>query len=658
MQIILGCYPGILLYQSNCLVQGLPLFRQDPVIMKKKNILLRSKIKKAQALARADQLAEARVVLEQIIKTERRDADVWLMLGIINGKQDQHTQAVDCFRKALELRSGDIQILYNFGIALRGSGNVEAALDAFQKVVELQPAFSDAGACIADAYLTLGRLDESEDAFHKALRYQPGNAELHSNLGSVLQAKGLVDEAVACYKQALQINPNLPAYDSLGSALTGQGKFDEALVAYREGLRRQPGNVMVYSNLLLTLNYMPDVTPADIYKEHCRWGELHGNPPGRVKSHKNQRDPDRCLRVGYVSPDFRAHSVAYYIEPLLASHHRETLEVFCYSLVPRLDETTERLRAMADHWREIHGQTDQQIVAQVQADQIDILVDLAGHTAHNILTVFACKPAPVQVTYIGYPNTTGLPAIDYRLTDAVADPEGEDGYYTEELVRLPECFLCYQPLRDAPAVEALPAADRGYITFGSFNNLSKINPEVVALWSEVVKAVPDSRLLVKNQSLTDPNRREQYYQLFRSHGISDDRVELLGHTPTREEHLALYGRVDIGLDTFPYNGTTTTCEALWMGVPVLTMTGDRHAGRVGKSLLKCTGLADWVADSPEQFIAMATELTVDLAGLADLRRGLRDRLAASPLCDSDAFACKVQAAYRGMWRRWCDSVEN
>jgi protein O-GlcNAc transferase len=264
----------------------------------------------------------------------------------------------------------------------------------------------------------------------------------------------------------------------------------------------------------------------------------------------------------------------------------------------------------------------------------------------------------VQVTYLGYPATTGLPAIDYRLTDAVADPEGEGEFYTEELVRLPDCFLCYQPLRNAPAVKVLPAADRGYITFGSFNNLAKITPEVVALWSDVVKAVPDSRLLIKNPSLTDPNRRAQYYQLFRSHGISDDRVELLGHTPTREEHLALYGRVDIGLDTFPYNGTTTTCEALWMGVPVLTMTGNRHAGRVGKSLLKCIGLDDWVADSPEQFIIRATDLAADLFGLAAMRQGLRDRLAASLLCDSDAFACKVEAAYRGMWRHWCDSGEN
>lgn len=623
--------------------------------MSKKNFLLRSKIKKARALVQAGQIAEAGLLLEQIMKTERRDADVWFLLGFIRGKRGQHVQSAECFSKALELRSGDIQILYNLGIALRGAGNVEAALDAFQKVVKLQPNYNDAGACLADAYSTLGRLDESEDAFREALNRQPGNAELHSNLGSVLQAKGLVDEAVACYRKALQINPNLPAYDNYGGALADQCKFEEALAAYHEGLRRQPGNRRVYSNLLLTLNYMPDVTAEYVFKEHCRWGTLLGKPPGSVKYHKNQRNPERRLRVGYVSPDFRTHSVAYFIEPLLAFHNREKVEVFCYSPVPRPDETTERLRALADHWRDIHGLTDQQIVAQVQADKIDILVDLAGHTAHNSLTVFACKPSPIQVTYLGYPNTTGLPAIDYRLTDVVADPTGADEFYSEHLERLPDCFLCYQPLPHVPPVGELPAVENGYITFGSFNNLAKITPAVVALWSDVVKAVPESRLLVKNPSLTDPGRRAHYYHLFRSHGIGGDRVHLLGHTPSRKEHLALYGSLDIALDTFPYNGTTTTCEALWMGVPVLTIMGDRHAARVGASLLKCIELDDWIAESGMQFVARAAALSADLDRLADMRHGLRDRLAASPLCDKEAFAGKVEAAYQNMWHRWCES---
>jgi predicted O-linked N-acetylglucosamine transferase (SPINDLY family) len=259
----------------------------------------------------------------------------------------------------------------------------------------------------------------------------------------------------------------------------------------------------------------------------------------------------------------------------------------------------------------------------------------------------------VQVSYLGYPNTTGLPAIDYRLTDEVADPKGAGAFHSESLARLPDCFLCYQPLLDAPPVGELPAAGAGCITFGSFNNLAKINPGVVALWSNAVRAVPGSRLLVKNPSLTDPDRRAQYQALFRARGLGEDRVELLGHTPTREEHLELYARVDIGLDTFPYNGTTTTCEALWMGVPVLTLIGDRHAGRVGASLLRCLGLDDWVAADDAAFVERAAGFAADLAGLAGMRGGLRDRLVGSSLCDADAFAGKVEAAYRDMWHRWC-----
>lgn len=624
--------------------------------MAKKNILHRSKLKKARVLLEAGQLSDAEVVLEQIIRTERRDADVWLMLGIIAGRQGNHARAAECIAQAQKLRPDDIGVLYNLGIALRDSGAVEAALPVFGRVVALQPGFSDAGACLAHAFMTLGRLEESTEAYRKAIGSQPGNAELRVNLGSVLQARGLVDDAVACYRQALQINPDLPVYDSYGSALTGQGEFTAALAAYREGLRRQPRNARVHSNLLLTMNYMPELSRAEICEAHRDWGRLHGVPQGGTEFHANDRDPHRRLRIGYLSPDFRNHSVAYFIEPLLEAHDRNTVEVFCYSLVPRPDRTTDRLRALADHWRDIHDLTDREVVAQVRADGIDIMVDLAGHTAHNRLTVFALRPAPVQVTYLGYPNTTGLQAIDYRLTDAVADPPDEDNHCTEELVRLPGCFLCYQPNEEVPPVGALPAVSNGYITFGSFNNLAKINSRVVVLWSEVLHAVPGSRLLIKNPSLTDANRRAQYLQLFRAQGISNERLELMGHTPTREEHLKLYSRVDIGLDTFPYNGTTTTCEALWMGVPVLTLAGDRHAGRVGASLLKCVALDAWVADDARQFISIAQARALDTDGLVHLRAGLRERLADSPMCDRFAFAVKVEAAYRSIWRRWCDSA--
>ncbi len=621
--------------------------------MAKQNILLRSKKKKAKTLLAADRLDDAAVAYRQLSRSAPMDVDIWLGLGVIAGKKGDPAAAVEFLQKAVALQAGSAQIHYNLGIALRDSGDYAAATDAFRKTLALQVDFADAGACLAHAYMVLGRLEESENAFRSAIRQQPGNAELHSNLGSVLQAKGFVDEAVACYREALKINPQLPVYDSLGSALTGQGRFDEAIAAYREGLRRQPANARVYANLLLTLNYIVDSDPQKVFEEHLGWDRIHGHPADRLVAHDNPRDPDKRLRIGYVSPDFRDHSVAYYFEPLIRAHHREVVEVFCYSVVPKADATTERLRSLADHWQDIHGWDDRRLARKIREDGIDVLVDLAGHTAHNRLTTFARKPAPVQVTWLGYPNTTGLSAIDYRLTDGIADPQGAERYYSEQLVRLPGCFLCYQPPADAPPVSRLPAGENGFITFGSFNNLAKINAAVIQLWSQVLRAMPGSKLLLKNPSLTDPARREQYYSRFEAQGIGKDRLELIGHTPTREEHLALYGRVDMALDTFPYNGTTTTCEALWMGVPVMTLTGAVHASRVGASLLTCVGLEEWIAGSPEALLTKTAELAADAEKLAGLRDSLRNRLAASPLCDGDAFALNVERACHEMWRRWC-----
>jgi predicted O-linked N-acetylglucosamine transferase (SPINDLY family) len=291
-------------------------------------------------------------------------------------------------------------------------------------------------------------------------------------------------------------------------------------------------------------------------------------------------------------------------------------------------------------------------VKRIRDDGIDILVDLAGHTAGNSLKVFARQAAPIQVTWLGYPNTTGLEGMRCRIVDPVVDPPGQDSYYTENLVRLPGCFLCYKPPADAPAVSILPAAESAQLTFGSFNNLTKINDGVIRLWSEVIKAVPGSRLLLKNSSLTDEKTRLHYQQKFLEHGLDRECIELIGHTPTRQEHLALYDLVDIGLDTFPYNGTTTTCEALWMGVPVLTVAGEYHAGRVGLTLLEAAGLSDWVSDSDKDFIENAVKKSENLSKLSALRAGLRERLLASDLCNAAQFTSNLEHAYRGMWQEW------
>ena len=346
--------------------------------------------------------------------------------------------------------------------------------------------------------------------------------------------------------------------------------------------------------------------------------------------------------------------MSHFIGSLIAGHDRQAFEVFCYAEVARPDDWTARIREHADAWRSTVGMDDSAAAKQIREDGIDVLVDLAGHTGQNRLLVFAKRPAPVQVTWLGYPNTTGLTAIDYRLTDEIADPEGDaDALYTETLVRLPGGFVCYGPASDTPEAAACPVHQCGSVTFGSFNVLSKVTPEVVAVWAEILDRVPKSRLLMKNRSLADEETRARYLQMFDAHGVAAERIELCAWINSSAGHLGAYARVDIGLDPFPYNGTTTTCEALWMGVPVVTLSGDRHSGRVGASILTRVGLADLVAEAEAAYVEKAVALAGDIDRLAALRLELRDRLGRSPLCDAPAFIRYVEAAYREMWRRAC-----
>jgi predicted O-linked N-acetylglucosamine transferase (SPINDLY family) len=367
----------------------------------------------------------------------------------------------------------------------------------------------------------------------------------------------------------------------------------------------------------------------------------------------NDRTDGRRLKVGYVSPDFRQHSVAYFLEPLLRSHDRKVIEVFCYAEVGWPDTVTERFKQLADHWVTTVGMSDDATAERIRRDGIDILVDLAGHTSKNRLPVFARKPAPVQVTWLGYPNTTGLTAIDYRFVDAVTDPEGEtEALASETLVRLPGGFLCYGGPDDAPAPGPVPSLTTGTVTFGSFNNPAKLSAATLDAWADVLARLPQARLLLKGKPFADPATRALYLDRLAKRGVAVERIELVAWLP-EEGHLALYNRIDIALDPFPYNGTTTTCEALWMGVPVITLRGDRHASRVGASLLTQTRLTDLIADSVEAYVETAVALAGDPARLSELRQSLRPRMAASPLCDAPAFADKIEHAYRTIWQRWC-----
>ncbi|HEY4184097.1 MAG TPA: tetratricopeptide repeat protein [Polyangia bacterium] len=548
----------------------------------------------------------------------------------------------------------------NAGRALRELRQPERALPYLKKAAELEPDDSS-------VHLNLGSLlydlnqREAEPTLRRAIALDPTNIAALVNLGAVQNRLSQLAAAAETARRVLALAPeNAAAHGNLAGVLREQGDIAASLVHYRRALAAQPDSMNIFSSYLLARQADPTATPAELLADHRVWEERFAKPldPGPTGGFGARApEPDKRLRIGYVSADLRSHSVASFIEPLLGAHDRATFEVFCYSsTVP--DAVTARIRTQADEWRETRHLTDAALAELVARDQIDILVDLAGHTAENRLQAFARRPAPVQVSYCGYPGTTGLSAIGWRLTDATADPQGDsDPHYAERLWRLPNGFLCYQPeVADLAPAGPPPALAWGMVTFGSFNNLSKLNDGVLDLWAEVLSAVPSSRLLLKCRGLGDDGPRERVWGRFAAHGIAPERITVAPYTATRLEHLAVYGEVDIGLDSFPYNGTTTTCEAMWMGVPVVTLRGSAHPGRVGPSLMTRVGLSDLVAATPEAYVRTCARLAADLGGLAELRAGMRARVAGAPLGTPALMARDIEAAFRGMWRGWCRSV--
>ncbi|WP_328984863.1 O-linked N-acetylglucosamine transferase, SPINDLY family protein [Thiorhodovibrio winogradskyi] len=471
-------------------------------------------------------------------------------------------------------------------------------------------------------------------------------------------AEDRLDDALWALRQSFDHGADGPRlWRVFGNVLRLKGEIDAAISAYREALRRQPDR-LTHSRLLLAVNSSCTLTPAEVAQEHRHWASLYAAPacvpvsaPRAVHGHKTP------LVVGYVSPDFRSHPVAYFFLPLVEGHHRENVQVVCYASTSANDGVRRRIAAAADLWREVAGWSTQRVVEQIRADGVDLLVDLAGHTTGNRLDVFACRAAPVQLTYLGYPNTTGLDSIDYRLVDAVTDPPGPaDELASETLIRLEPGFLVFDPPADAPPVAQSPMLSNGYVTFGSFNKVAKLSPETLETWSALLNKLPTARLLLKSGGLTTDESRNQLCEAFAKAGLSDvSRLELRDLEPSRRAHLAMYGEIDIALDPFPYNGTTTTCQALWMGVPMITLAGRSHAGRVGASLFSQMQLQALVAPDRESYLRIAVGLAASPEKLADLRRGLRDRMAASPLLDHVGFVARLEALYRRLWQRACQA---
>lgn len=592
---------------------------------------------------------------QQALKLQPAFFIAHLNLGCVYVGQGRLEDAVASFRRTLALQPDSAVAHFNLGNACFILGRFDDALASYQAALALRPDYLEVYVNLANAYIDQGKPELAEAACRRAFTIDPQNARVHFNLGLACFNQGRLDEAAANYSRALTLRPDyVSALVNLGLAYINLGKIVDAMSCYQKALKLKPDSLLAHSTLLFTMLFLTKCPPGAVFEESRRFALRCESPlKASWRAHRNSRDPERRLRVGYVSPDFRRHSVAHFIEPVLANHDKTRVEVHCYYNHTKHDDVTRRIAACADRWIPCKGLSDEQLAERVRADGIDVLVDLAGHTIDNRLLAFARKPAPVQVTYLGYPASTGLTAMDYRLTTQEVDPPGQEAWHSEALYRLPRTLWCYRPPADRPEVKPrADGADAGTIMFGSLNAFAKISAETLDVWSDVLRAVPGARLLMT--SVPEGSMHRSLRERFAARGIDPDRLSLHGRVPT-EEYVEMLGRIDIALDPFPYNGTTTTCETLWMGVPVVTLIGESSVARSGYALLTSAGLAELAARDNGEYAAIAARLAGDAEYLAGLRAGLRQRMMTSPLRDEVGLARDLETAYRAMWYTWCAS---
>ena len=598
-------------------------------------------------------LEEAIACYRRALELQPNYAGALTNLGNALRDQAMLEEAVACHRRALQIEPDFSEAHVNLGNALKDLGKPGEAIASYRRALKLRPDYVEAHNNLGIALKDAGELDEAIACHRRALELQPDHAKTYSNLGNAFQTQGELDEAIACYRRALELKPDcVEAHNNLGIGLKDAGKLDEAVACYRRALELQPDYAEAHSNLVFAINYCSGYDAKAIYEEHRRWSQRFAEPLAKfIQPHGNERSAERRLRVGYVSPDFRDHVVGRFLLPLLEAHDHERFEICCYASVRAPGHHHRPLpdpcRCLARCTRQLRPTTGR----FVRHDQIDILVDLAMHSANSRLLMFARKPAPVQVAYLAYPGTTGLSTMDYRLTDPYLDPPADDpSFYCEESIRLPETYWCYPSLDHSPAVNALPALQTGHITFGCLNNFCKVTEPTLAAWIGLLHALPGATLLLHARS---GGHRDRIRDFFAEQGVSPERVAFADRLPLAQ-YFQLYHQIDVALDPFPYGGGTTTCDALWMGVPVVSLAGHTAVGRGGVSILSNVGLTEMVAHDSEQYIRIARELAGNLSRLSQLRATLRDRMLGSPLMNAPRFAHNVEAAYRTIWRRWCE----
>jgi len=577
-------------------------------------------------------------------------------LGVVLSDQGMPDQAIASFRQALALNPDYLEVYYNLGNTLKGQGKIGEAVASYRRALSLKPDYVEALNNLGTALKVQGMLDEAIDSFRQALALRPDYVYAYNNLGNAYLAKGKVEDAADNFHQALTLKPDYAeAFNNLGNAFLAQGKLDEAVADFRQALTLDPDFFEAHSDLLFCLNYLPDQSTSRYLDEARQYGQKATTKVSRRFSNWICSETPECLRVGLVSGDFCNHPVGYFLENILAHIEPNHIDLIAYPTHHKEDNLTARIRPLFTSWKPLLGINDEAAARLIHNDGIHILLDLSGHTEHNRLPVFAWKPAPVQATWLGYYASTGVAEIDYLIADSVSVPESHREQFTEQTWYLPETRLCFSPPENIEelTVSSLPALHNGYITFGCFQNLAKLNDKVLAAWSRIFQILPNARLRLQNSLFNSPAMQKQLLGRLANFGIQPERVSLEKKVP-RNEYLKAHAHIDIILDTFPFPGGTTTCEAMWMGVPTITLAGHTMVARQGASLLACAGLSDWIATDTDDYVKKTAAYAADWEKLARLRAGLRQKVLASPLFDGPRFARNLETALWGMWRRFED----
>lgn len=602
------------------------------------------------SLKQFDQAADS---FYRAITIEPEFSDAYNNLGNILQALGRLDEAASVYMKALAIRPDYLDAFNNLGVALQGLGHLDDAVISFNKALRIKPDYPEALSNLGNALESLGRVDEAIVAIKKAVKLRPEYSEAHNNLGNALQSIGRYEEAVNCFSKALELNPKFAdAFNNIGNAWQALGNLDEAASSLTRAVELKPDYSIAHSNLLFTLQHMNDISNAELVQAAIQFGESFNRSEIKDQEHSEIKKRSR-LKIGLVSGDLRNHPVGFFIVDVLksiVSDPSSRIDFVVFQTQLGADELTDRIKACCQSWHSAAGLSDEALAQLVKSHEIDILIDLSGHTAHNRLPMFAFRPAPVQVSWLGYFATTGLAEMDYFIADPWTAPAEEDALFVEELWRLPETYLCFsQPALDID-VGPLPAITEGHITFGCFNGLRKLNGKVIDLWVQILNAVPSSKLFLKCAQLKDKSTQDVVLKQFADRGIVAERLVLEGPSP-RSELLASYNRVDIALDPFPYPGGTTSVESLWMGAPVITMKGDRFLARVGETIAQNIGMPEWIATSSDDYVAKAVVLSRDLNRLSSARAGLRQKIEASPLFDAPRFARHFSEAMWAMWQR-------